>query len=115
MHIHWVELPVADMERASGFYSALFGLTAQPVDLGTFKMCRFLGQSFSLVSHPAYIPSSYGPLIYLSSPQPLHEIVMRVEPLGGVILRRPVFVSDEFGWMLLFLDTEGNRVALQHD
>jgi len=36
----------------------------------------------------------------------------RVEPAGGQVLQGKTQISEEHGYMALFIDCEGNRVAL---
>jgi predicted enzyme related to lactoylglutathione lyase len=56
-------------------------------------------------------PSADGPLVYLNVHGRIDEAVEAVEASGGKVLQ-PVEAIGPFGFRAIFLDTEGNRVAL---
>jgi predicted enzyme related to lactoylglutathione lyase len=68
----------------------------------------------SLVHHADfYKPSStLGPLIYLNGNPDVQIILDRVEKAGGKILVPKTQISPEYGYMGVFIDTEGNRIGL---
>jgi hypothetical protein len=39
-------------------------------------------------------------------------VVDRIEAAGGTIILPKTEISPEYGYMAVFLDTEGNRIAL---
>jgi hypothetical protein len=53
-----------------------------------------------------------GPLIYLNGNPDLQVILDRVEEAGGVVMIPKKEISPEYGYMGIFTDTEGNRIAL---
>lgn len=53
-----------------------------------------------------------GPLIYLNANPDVQIILDRVEKAGGKILVPKTPISDEFGFMAVIVDSEGNRIAL---
>ena len=53
-----------------------------------------------------------GPLIYLNGNPDVKIFLDRVEAAGGKIMVPKTEISPEYGYMAVFLDTEGNRVAL---
>ncbi|WPR76286.1 VOC family protein [Algoriphagus sp. NG3] len=110
--VSWFEIPVTNMDRAIDFYQQVFDCKLQKIDLGDFQLSRFPGGG-SLVYHKDfYQPSnSAGPLIYFSSDDVSIELA-KVEAAGGKVQIRKRMVSPEFGSMGVFLDSEGNRVAL---
>jgi predicted enzyme related to lactoylglutathione lyase len=55
-----------------------------------------------------------GPLIYLNGNPDVQIFLDRVEAAGGKILVPKTVISDEYGDMAVFLDTEGNRIALHN-
>ena len=70
------------------------------------------GASGSLVYNPDfYTPSSSGVLIYFSSADLAVELG-RVEEAGGAVLREKTLIREDIGYMGLFTDSEGNRIAL---
>ena len=118
--VGWFEIPVHNMDRAIKFYETVFGFTLQRQTMGTLDMAWFpwaqagSGAPGSLVHAPDfYKPSSDGTLVYLTahSGDLSHEL-SRVEAAGGKVLRGKTPISEEYGFMALVLDTEGNRIAL---
>jgi hypothetical protein len=53
-----------------------------------------------------------GPLIYLNGNPDVQIVLSRVEAAGGKITVPKTEISPEYGYMAVFLDTEGNRIAL---
>jgi len=118
--VDFFEIPVSDMERAIKFYSRVFGIKLSHIDLGPLEMALFPGgnkdegATGSLVKHKEfYKPSSGGTLLYFTAPSgDLSEELSRVEKEGGKIVLQKRLVSDDFGYMALINDSEGNRIAL---
>ncbi len=115
----WFEIPVLDMDRAKTFYDAVFKIKIQVQDFGGTLMGWFpwaegkTGAAGSLILQPDwYKPSNTdGVLVYFNSIDVQNEL-NRIEKSGGKILKQKTQISPEVGYMGLFLDTEGNRVAL---
>ena len=119
--VGWFEIPVLNMDRAIRFYEAVFSIKLVRKPMGPLDMAWFpseathLGAAGSLVRHPEhYSPSSKdGVLIYFNSPaDDLGIELNRIEKAGGKIIQPKTLVSDDIGYMALFLDSEGNRLAL---
>lgn len=111
----WFEIPALDIERAKKFYDAIFLMDTQILDFGGFKMGIFphAGVGAALCQHEAYQPSdTHGLLVYLDANPDLNEVLNRVEAAGGKVLRAKTQISPEHGYMAMFVDTEGNRLAL---
>jgi uncharacterized protein len=53
-----------------------------------------------------------GPLIYLNANPDVQVVLDKVVAAGGSIMVPKTAISDEFGFMAVFIDTEGNRMAL---
>ncbi|WP_057939848.1 VOC family protein [Algoriphagus resistens] len=113
MSISWFEIPVTNMDRAIDFYQQVFDCELQKIDLGDFQLTRFPGVGGSLVLHKDfYQPSNTaGPLLYFSSDDVSIELA-KVEAAGGIVQLPKRKISSEFGYMGVFLDSEGNRIAL---
>ena len=116
--VGWFEIPVTDMDRAKAFYEKVFEINIQVQDFNGVLMGWFpwaegkMGASGSLIKQEAYKPSSAeGVLIYFSSVDVRNEID-RVEAAGGKILKDKTQISPDVGYMALFIDSEGNRIAL---
>ncbi len=117
--ISWFEIPTADIDRAQKFYEAIFGITMIPMDNPMIKMRIFPIESMMNISGALvynsefYKPSATdGPLIYLNGNPDVQNILDRVEDAGGKILVPKTQISPEHGYMAVFMDTEGNRMAL---
>jgi uncharacterized protein len=115
--VGWFEIPVTDMDRAKAFYEKTFEIQIQVVDLGGTVMEWFpnvgdvRGATGSLVKQESYVPGHTGTLVYFSSTDVQNELG-RIETAGGKILRDKTQISPEHGYMAVFEDSEGNRVAL---
>ena len=116
----WFEIPVTNMDRAIKFYEAVFDFKLDLQKLGTLDMAWFpwlengIGSGGSLVYSPGnYKPSADGVLIYLTAfSGDLANELKKVKANGGKILMEKTQISEDIGYMGLFLDTEGNRIAL---
>lgn len=113
----WFEIPVSDMDRAKAFYETVFDLEINVVDFGGLLMGWFPshgeahGATGTLIKQESYIPSKEGTLVYFHSDDVQNEL-SRVEAAGGTIYQSKTQISPEHGYMGVFIDTEGNRVAL---
>ncbi|MDX5426897.1 MAG: VOC family protein [Bacteroidota bacterium] len=119
--INWFEIPVTDMDRAIEFYQTILGIEITRAEMGPLDMGWFPGDpelpgaSGSLVKHPDfYFPSnSKGTLIYFNSPSgDLSNELSKVEAAGGKVLQEKKQIAPDVGFMGLFIDSEGNRIAL---
>lgn len=117
--VGWFEIPVSDMDRAIFFYQKIFDCTLYKLDMGEFQMAMFpgggggKGAEGSLVSHKDFYQTSSlsGVLIYFSSDDVSIELE-KVEAAGGIIQIPKKMISPDYGYMGVFLDSEGNRIAL---
>ena len=118
--VGWFEIPVTDMERAIKFYETVFGFELSRNKMGPLDMAWFpyiensIGAGGSLVCHPDfYKPSADGTLVYFTTfSGDMSNELSRVDKAGGKILSPRKLIAEGYGYMALFLDTEGNRVAL---
>jgi predicted enzyme related to lactoylglutathione lyase len=118
--VGWFEVPVSNMERAIRFYEAVFRLKLDRHKMGSLDMAWFpgnmtgMGTAGSLVFHKNfYKPSADGVLVYFSSQTgDLNEDLSRVKSAGGKVDQPRKLITEEIGYMAVFIDTEGNRIAL---
>jgi len=118
--ISWFEIPTQDIDRAAKFYETIFNVSLIPLDVQQLKMRIFpiedpmAGIGGALVyNKDFYKPSaSDGPLIYLNANPDLQNVLNKIEAAGGKIVVPKTQISPEYGYMAVFVDTEGNRVAL---
>ena len=116
--VGWFEIPVTDIERAKAFYDKVFNINIHIQDFGGVQMGWFPyaegkeGASGSLIKHEAYVPSeSQGVLVYFSS-QDVDIEIKKIEAAGGKVVQPKTQISPEVGYMGIFIDSEGNRMAL---
>ena len=117
--ISWFEIPTLDIDRAQQFYEEIFDIRMITLDLANIKMRMFpidnpmnIGGALTFNSE-FYRPSATdGPLIYLNGNPDLQKVLDKVEGAGGQILVPKTQISPEYGFMGVFLDSEGNRVGL---
>jgi predicted enzyme related to lactoylglutathione lyase len=112
--IKWFEIPVTDINRAARFYGAI--LAAEMAVHEVMGKRRALlpfhdGVGGSLVQGAGYVPSKEGALLYLDGGGDLDVVLRRVGPAGGRVLQ-PKMSIGEYGFVAIFIDTEGNRVGL---
>ncbi|NOT50329.1 MAG: VOC family protein [Chitinophagaceae bacterium] len=120
--ISWFEIPATDIDRAQKFYETIFQIQMQPMDFQGVKMRMFpiddpmKGIGGTIIDTGGFHKPSAtdGPLIYLNGNPDLQIILDRVVGAGGQILVPKKIISDEYGDMGIFIDTEGNRIALHN-
>ena len=117
--ISWFEIPTKDLNRAQKFYEAIFSIKMTSLDLEQIQMRMFpiedpMGVGGALVHNADFYKSSAteGPLVYLNANPDVQNVLDRIEKAGGKILLPKTQISPEYGYMAMFIDTEGNRVAL---
>jgi len=117
--ISWFEIPTNDIKRAQQFYEAIFDILMIPLETPQISMRMFPLESpmdvgGALVQNSQfYKPSATdGPMLYLNANPDVQNVLDKVEAAGGKIMVPKTQISPEYGHMAVFLDTEGNRVAL---
>jgi uncharacterized protein len=118
--IAWFEIPVTDMSRAIVFYEAVLGIKLNEFQVpGDGPLMAMFpadgGINGALVCMPSfYTPSHHGPLIYLNANPDVQRALDKVAPGGGKVLVPKTMITEEYGYMGVIEDTEGNRVALHN-
>ena len=111
--VNWFELPANDFDRAVNFYKEVLGQDLQPFD-GEIQMAFFPAPDQGVGGAVTYgngtKPSQEGSLVYLNGGNDLAEPLSRVEKAGGSVLMPKTSIGEN-GFMAIFLDSEGNRVA----
>ena len=118
--ISWFEIPTTDINRAQKFYETIFSISMMPMDLPNIKMRMFPLDDMmtqvggALVDSGGFHKSSAtdGPLIYLNGNPDVQNVLDKVVVAGGSIMVPKTEISPEYGFMAVFMDTEGNRIAL---
>lgn len=116
--VGWFEIPVNDIHRASSFYEAVFDTTLTQMDLGKVKMASFqfvnggYGAGGSLMQNEEhYTPSPNGVVIYFGT-KDINKNLDAVRKNGGEVIQEKKAIGPDQGFNAVFLDTEGNRIAL---
>ena len=118
--ISWFEIPATNLERATAFYETILDTKLIPLDMPQLQMRMFPLENMmtqvggALVDSGGFhLPSELmGPLIYLNANPDVQLVLDKIEAAGGKILVPKTEISPEYGSMAVFLDTEGNRIAL---
>ena len=118
--ISWFEIPTTDINRAQQFYETIFGITMMPMDLPNIKMRMFPLEDMMTQVGGALVDSggfhkasaTNGPLIYLNANPDVQHVLDKVVAAGGSIMVPKTEISPDYGFMAVFIDTEGNRIGL---
>jgi hypothetical protein len=114
--IVYVEIPVRDLDRAIGFYQAVFGFDFEKEIIDHTEMALFPvsdaypGISGALAKGEIYHPTRDGAVIYFSTDD-IDETLRRALANGGQLLY-PKTSNGSRGMVAEFEDSEGNRIAL---
>lgn len=110
------EIPAADISRAINFYQALLDIKIEKMDVEGMQMgvLPYEGQMVTgvIIQAEGYKPSADGTTMYLNAGENLQVVLDRVETNGGKIIVPKTQHADESGYFAIFLDSEGNRMAL---
>jgi len=118
--ISWFEIATTDIGRAQKFYETIFGISMMPMDFPNIKMRMFPLDDMmtqvggALVDSGGFHKASAtdGPLIYLNANPDVQNVLDKVVEAGGSIMVPKTEISPEYGFMAVFMDTEGNRIGL---
>jgi len=116
----WINLPVADIERARRFFAAI-GWTVQPqhpstdgvgILVGGVQIMLFPEETFrGFVKHEMADPARGSEVLFsfsAESREEIDELAARVEQAGGSVFAKP---ASNQGWMygFGFADPDGHR------
>lgn len=115
--INWFEIPATDIHRAKTFYETVLNTSLELTEMNGMKM-TFLphkpesqGIGGSIIQSDMHTPSLEGSVVYLNAGDDLQILLDRVESCGGKVMMPKTKINDEVGYIAMFSDTEGNRVA----
>ncbi|MFZ1731341.1 MAG: VOC family protein [Bacteroidota bacterium] len=114
--ITWFEIPAVGFQRAKKFYETLFGVTIHEQEMGQ-ALYGIIGSpedgiNGAIVVHEWYTPSEGGVLVYLDAGDDLNAMLARAEGAGAMVVMPRTQISEDIGYMAVFRDPEGNRIAL---
>ena len=112
----WVDIPVADLDRAIRFYSAVVGRPVGRIggpgfNFGLFKHEGNQVGGCLIEPEEGVAPSMFGPLVYIDASGRLDAAVAAAQAHGGKVLKAKHSIAPN-GFRAIIVDTEGNRVAL---
>ena len=112
----WVDIPVANLDRAIGFYSAVVGRPVGRIGGPGFNFGLFEhtgGEVGGCLIEPeeGVAPSMTGPLVYIDASGRLDAAVAAAQAHGGKVLKAKHSIAPN-GFRAIVADSEGNRVAL---
>lgn len=114
--VGWFDINVANLERAKNFYETVFSLklTDAPIKWGKQSFFPFSPESHdisgALVEKADFVPCSNNTVVYFETEDIIAE-EQRIEAAGGKVVQ-PKMNIGEFGFISIFIDTEGNTVGL---
>lgn len=116
--ICWTDIPVANLDRAIAFYSAVFDSPVKKENANGHEFGLLPGENEKMPGCLAVCadnqPSDKGPLIYLSVDDRLDDAIQAAQDNGGKVLTPKESIAP-WGFRAVILDSEGNRIALHSE
>tara|TARA_R110002049_G_scaffold295458_1_gene482859 strand:+ start:875 stop:1285 length:411 start_codon:yes stop_codon:yes gene_type:complete len=113
--VSWFEIPALNFERAVNFYNSIYQMTMETNSMNGYSMAFFPGENDTggaIIAGEGSSPSDKGALIYLNGGYDLSLVLDRIETAGGRVLMPKQKINDDAGYFALFIDSEGNKMAL---
>lgn len=114
--INWFEIPATDFSRAVKFYKGILDIEIEETEMFGSKMGFFPSDgknvSGAIVQGGDYNPSTDGITMYLNGGDNLQFILDKVENKGGKVIVTKTQISPEMGYFAMFIDSEGNKLAI---
>jgi predicted enzyme related to lactoylglutathione lyase len=115
--IVWVDVPVADLDRAIAFYSAVLGVKVSKESMPGVSFGLFFhgdGNGGCLVVEEKAIAGDRGILVYMNVGGRIRDAVQKVSQSGGTIIQ-DIHAIGPHGFRAIVRDSEGNRIALHSE
>lgn len=119
--VSWFEIPAKKLSRAKKFYEAILDVEMIDMDMASdLKMAMFPVEEGGVggalcENNEFYKPAQEGTLIYISANPDLQTVLDRIEENGGKVIQKKTKITDDYGFMAMFTDSEGNRIALHSE
>ncbi len=114
--INWFEIPAADFDRAVTFYENVFATKLRREDMNGMRLGIFPyetpGPGGAVCQMPKLQPGPDGTLIYLNAGADVAPVLERVKANGGKVVLDKTLITDDIGYIGVFIDSEGNRVGV---
>ena len=115
-YISMFEIPATDISRAVNFYQAILDIKIEKMDVPGMQMgiLPYEGQLVTgvIIKADGYKPSADGVTIFLNGGENLQIILDKVEKNNGKIVTLKTAHADGNGFFAIFIDSEGNKMAL---
>lgn len=114
--ISYVEIPVTNLDRASTFYTKVFGFSFARERIDGYDMALLpftggaSGASGALAKGDVYVPTLNGAIVYFAV-EDIQATLDRALSAGGSILLQRKDIGDN-GFVAELRDSEGNRIGL---
>ncbi len=114
--VGWFDIHVSNLDRAKKFYETVLNvqLTDLPIEWGKQSLFPFDHESpnisGALVENVDMIPNGNNTVVYFETEDCIAE-EQRIEEAGGKIVR-PKMSIGAFGFVSIFIDSEGNTIGL---
>lgn len=114
--VNFIDIPATDFGRAVSFYKAILGLEINETEVFGTKMGFFpsdgTNASGAIVQGEDYKPSTDGVIAYLNGGNDLQNVLDKVASNNGKVIVPKTHISPEVGYIGMFIDTEGNKMAV---
>lgn len=114
--VGWFDIHVSNIDRAKKFYSAVFNIqfTDLPIEWGrqSFFPFDYEGANISgaLVEKTDMTPNGNNTIVYFETEDCTAE-EQRIAQAGGTVVQPKTHIG-EFGYITIFIDSEGNTIGL---
>lgn len=114
--VGWFDIHVANFERAKNFYEKVFEikLTDLPLEYGKQALFPFSPEgpniSGALVEKKDMKPNANNTVVYFETEDCVAE-ESRIKQEGGKVVQPKMHIG-EFGYVSIFIDSEGNTIGL---
>ena len=114
--VGWFDIQVSNLERAKKFYQTVFSIQLNdlPIEWGKQSLFPFDQDSpnisGALVEITDFVPNGNNTILYFETEDCLSE-EQKIESAGGKVVK-PKMSIGEFGFVSIFIDTEGNTIGL---
>jgi len=114
--INWFEIPASDFKRTVSFYKAILGIEILETEMFGTKMGFFPSDgknvSGAIVQGEGYTPSTDGVIAYLNGGEDLQLVLEKAGLNNGKVIVPKTQIRPEMGYLGMFIDTEGNKMAV---
>ncbi len=114
-YVNWFEIPALNIHRAVAFYNHIYNIKMETIESNGYYMAFFpaeKGIGGAVVMGQGSTPSETGTLVYLNGGPDLSPILNRIGEAGGRVVMEKTLINNKAGYFALFIDTEGNKLAI---